>query len=270
MEIDRLKLAGVLKTFLLFTYIIYFYFFNSNFFNYIPSEKGSSTFKSNLINNKCLILLGGSNVVQGLSAELLSKNFCEASNLGVNAELGSFHKYVKWLDYNLKSKNFIYSSSIFYSLEIDDGEYKSIEIPNIALYTVFKNLILDPRYKFNEYGDLIDYNCKSHLRSHEIDAEKFINSNNIITNEIKKRILIIKTLTHSDNVYFRIPPIYVGKNENSDLYKYIIGQRIQLLKDLNIKIIGETTVSADSSLFCDSFHPNAKGREVFSKEIIFP
>ena len=43
--------------------------------------------------------------------------------------------------------------------------------------------------------------------------------------------------------------------------------RIEILKELGVKIIGKTIVSTDSSLFCDSLHPNAMGRSVFTKEI---
>jgi hypothetical protein len=268
MGIDRLKLAGAIKIFAFFAYFIYFYTFNSSLSYYIPSEKDGHSFKKDLINNKCLLLLGGSNVVLGLSSELLSKNSCEASNLGLNTEFRGFYNYSKWLGYDLKSKNIIYSSAIFYSTSLDDEESTSVKIPNISLFTILKNVLIDPRIKFSRRGDLINYKCNSYVESFEINSDEFLESNNIISKELNKRVSILRNLTNSENIYFRIPPIYVDNKKDFELYTYLIRQRIEHLKDFNIKIIGETMVSTDSSLFCDSFHPNAKGREAFTKEIV--
>lgn len=270
MGIDRLKLATAIKIFALFAYFIYFYIFNSNLFYYIPSEKDGHSFKKDLIYNKCLLLLGGSNVLQGLSSELLSKNFCEASNLGLNTEFGGFYNYSKWLGYDLNSKNIIYSPEIFYSLNINDEEFMSIKIPNFSLFTILKNTFIDPRIKYSSRGDLLNYNCNSHIESFKINSDEFLKSNTVVSKEINKRVSILRNLTNSENIYFRIPPIYVDNKEDFELYTYIIGKRIEHLKDFNIKIIGKTIVSTDSSLFCDSFHPNAKGRETFTKEIVLP
>ena len=270
MGIDRLKLAGAIKVFAFFAYFIYFYIFNSNLSYYIPSEKDGYSFKKDLINNKCLLLLGGSNVLLGLSSELLSKNFCEASNLGLNAEFKGFYNYSKWLGYDLKSKNIIYSSAFFYSISIDDEESTSIEIPNISLFTILKNVFIDPRIKFSRRGDFINYKCNSYIESFEINPDKFLKSNNVVSKEINKRVSILRNLTNLENIYFRIPPIYVDNKKDFELYTYLIRQRIEHLKYFNIKIIGETIVSTDSSLFCDSFHPNAKGRKEFTKETVFP
>jgi hypothetical protein len=76
-------------------------------------KKAAPNCEKKLINNKCFLILGGSNIVQGLSADLLSNKYCEGSNLGLNSEFGGFYKYAKWLGYYIKSKNVIYSNDDF-------------------------------------------------------------------------------------------------------------------------------------------------------------
>ena len=75
---------------------------------------------------------------------------------------------------------------------------------------------------------------------------------------------------NSDKVYVRVPPVYVKTNKQAEKYFYLMSKRIEMLKGLGVSVIGNTIVSTDRSLFCDSFHPNAKGREFFTNEIILP
>ncbi len=58
--------------------------------------------------------------------------------------------------------------------------------------------------------------------------------------------------------------------EHAEVCVEFMNKKIEVLKGLGVKVIGETIASTDASLFCDSFHPNEKGREVFSKEIVLP
>jgi hypothetical protein len=80
----------------------------------------------------------------------------------------------------------------------------------------------------------------------------------------------LKKTTSSNEIFLRVPPVYVKTERQAELYKMIMGGRIEILKGLGVKIVGSTIASTDSSLFCDSYHPNAKGREEFTKEIVFP
>ena len=84
------------------------------------------------------------------------------------------------------------------------------------------------------------------------------------------RTLQLENAFHTKSVYLRVPPIYVNSEEKLKAYTNLMNERIEIIKGFGVKIIGETTVSLDKSLFCDSYHSNAKGREIFSKQIKLP
>ena len=98
----------------------------------------------------------------------------------------------------------------------------------------------------------------------------FLSSNAIVAQEIKQRLLKLEDMADANNIYVRVPPVYVKTKSQAELYKKLMDNRIEILKGLGVKIVGSTIASSDSSLFCDSFHPNAKGREAFTKEIRLP
>lgn len=91
MGIDKIKLASTLKIFAFSAYLIYFYISNSsliNFYDDILDLKSDTELKTEFLSNNCLLLLGGSNVRMGLSAEIASSKSCQAINLGVSSEGG--------------------------------------------------------------------------------------------------------------------------------------------------------------------------------------
>ena len=81
---------------------------------------------------------------------------------------------------------------------------------------------------------------------------------------------MLGNVASGNSIYVRVPPVYVKTINQAEIYQRLMGERIRMLKGLGVKVVGTTLVSTDSSLFCDAFHPNAKGREVFSKEIKLP
>jgi hypothetical protein len=121
-----------------------------------------------------------------------------------------------------------------------------------------------PRY--NSFGDLVDYKCGYNFSSYSIDLLKFNEINDVIVKEIINRVEKLKEISRTDKVLIRIPPIYTDGNR-----KKIISEkmnfRINSLKDAGIIVIGETICSSDKSMFCDSIHPNEKGRIFFSMEL---
>jgi hypothetical protein len=123
---------------------------------------------------------------------------------------------------------------------------------------------------FNKFGDQIDYQCLNKFPSFNIKTAEFINSSPLIAEEIYKRIYNLKQKTNSHEIFVRVPPVYVKSKRQAELYASFMKKRIEILKGFEVKIVGSTIVSSDSSLFCDSFHPNAKGREAFTKEISLP
>ena len=264
------KITEVVKFIAFTTYVIYLCIFNSPLSGYVLSEKDGFGFKNHLMKNKCLLLLGGSNVTHGLSADLLSNEFCDASNMGLNMEFGGFYRYARWLGDDLESKYIIYSSVVFHGINPGKKESLDFEIPKSPLFVTFKNIFTNPNARYSKHGDLIEYKCNRSLKSFEFDRDEFKNSSYNSAEEISKRILYFKNLTKSDDIFFRIPPVYIEDRRNSELYMSLVKKRIELLKNFDVKIVGNTIVSSDKSLFCDAIHPNARGREKFSKEVLSP
>ena len=276
MGIDKLKLAGAIKILVFFAYLIYFSISNTSLIKLYENNanlKSDTELKRELLSSKCLLLLGGSNVRMGLSAEAVSFKSCEALNLGVSSEAGGFQKYLNWLNHNAFADKVIYSSALIWqdSPLLDNNREGVIKFPNTALFSIIKIIFLPiENAEFNKFGDEIKYQCLSNFPSFSVEINGFINSSYLINREIYNRISSLKEITNSDEILVRVPPVYVKTKRQAELYMKLMDGRIEILKGLGVKIVGTTLVSTDSSLFCDAFHPNAKGREVFSKEIKLP
>lgn len=278
MEIDKLKLANRAKLFALFIYLIYFAIGNTislaSYLN-INNFSRETDLKTKLLSSKCLFLLGGSNVRMGLSAEAVSIKSCESINLGISGEVREFQIYLNWLN-NIMADKMIYSSALIwesssYTKSIEKAELK---FPQMSLLSLFKNILIykdeNLMMNFNKFGDQIEYVCNNPLASFKIKTDEFSKNNHLISKEIYNRISSLKETTNSVEVYLRVPPVFVATNAEVELYSKLMSHRIEILKGLGVKTIGSTVASSDRSLFCDSFHPNAKGREVFTKEILLP
>lgn len=279
MGIDKLKLAVGIKIFVFFAYLIYFSINNTSLIKLSENNyfvKTDTELKKALISSKCLLLLGGSNVQMGLSAETASIKLCEALNLGVSSEAGGFQKYLNWLNHNALADKVIYSPALIWESSplINSNEEAKVKFPEISIFSFIKNILLvkieGPLIKFNKYGDQIEYKCPNGILPYNIKINGFIDFNHLISKEIYERISNLKKATNSGEVFVRVPPVYVKNKKQAELYMKLMDRRIEILKGLGVKIVGTTLVSTDSSLFCDAFHPNAKGREVFSKEIKLP
>ena len=279
MGIDKLKLAGAIKLFAIFTYLIYFAINNTSLiklYENIAYLKPETELKRELLSNKCLLLLGGSNVRMGMSAEAISIKSCEALNLGLSGEGGGFQKYLNWLNHITLADKVIYSSALIWNFSplIEFSEEVEVKFPRDAIFTFIKiillNIIEDPPIQFNNFGDQTKYQCHNNFLSYDIKINEFIKSNHLISKEIYKRISSLRKATNSSEVFVRVPPVYVKDKNKAELYTNLMNKRIEILKGLGVKIVGSTIVSTDASLFCDSYHPNAKGREEFTTEIVLP
>ena len=276
MGIDKLKLAGAIKIFVLFVYLIYFSISNTSLiklYEHYADFKPDTELKRELLSNKCLLLLGGSNVRMGLSAEAVSIKSCEAVNLGSNAEGRGSKKYVNWLNGNTSAMKVIYSPADIWqdSPLIKNNREGEVKVPSTSMFSILKGIFLPvENATFNKFGDQIKYQCPGNFLSFSIKVDGFINSSYLINNEIYNRIVILKEIANADEIFVRVPPVYVKTERQAQLYTKLMNRRIEILKGLGLKIVGSTIVSTDISLFCDSFHPNAKGRDAFTKEIVLP
>ena len=226
--------------------------------------------KEFLLSRQCIALLGGSNVLMGLSAELITSNNCKAINAGIDYELGGFRNYVQWFGSKLKSDITIYSPAAVWS----EGNLTSVNTTDIAfrppaLLSQLKAYFLrngKTDAGFNAYGDLLGYSCLNMFSPMHIDKIKFEAANIEVVIEIVRRTEAIMMLTHFKKVYLRIPPIF-SEGKDAEGYRILMNRRIELLKEKGIEIIGTSTVVRNRELFCDASHPNLYGREVFSKEL---
>jgi hypothetical protein len=275
MAIDKLKIASAIKLCVLGFYLVYFIGFNTSLNIYLPSSRNSDvSIKENLIGDYCLLIMGGSNVVQGISAQLLSENICPTLNLAITNEMAYFSSYHNWLAKTLKNRKYkyaIYSPSILWAYKStvnDNPNY--IDFPGVPIFAQLKNLTIDTKSIFSLRGDLESYQCNSKFNSYNIKEVDFMNSNVVIAQEISRRLSMLGNVASGNSIYVRVPPVYVKTINQAEIYQRLMGERIRMLKGLGVKVVGTTLVSTDSSLFCDAIHPNAKGREVFSKEIKLP
>lgn len=170
----------------------------------------------------------------------------------------------------------IYSSAAIWSntpLNNSDEE-AVIKFPKTSLLSFIKAIFIPVNTpatpQFSKFGDQMKYQCANKFPSFNINANDFINSSHLVTQEIFERIYKIKQKINSREIYVRVPPVYVQSKRQADLYTSLMNERIEILKGLGVKIVGSTIVSTNDSLFCDSLHPNAKGREEFTKEIVLP
>lgn len=95
----------------------------------------------------CLVLLGGSNARQGLSARLISTADCPAINLAVSSELGGFAHYLDWLwRIGVRAPRVVLSSMLMWSdtmQRMAETEQQRLRwIPRVSLITFARNLIV--------------------------------------------------------------------------------------------------------------------------------
>ena len=280
MGIDRLKVASVIKIFVFLAYFFYFSISNTSLIKFFEDYyfiKPDTDLKRELLSSKCLLLLGGSNIRMGLSAEDISIKSCEALNLGIGSEGGGFKKYLNWLNNDIYANIVIYSPALVWQSSPfnKNSEVAELKFPQKSIYSFINSILLNyvnekSPSQFNKFGDQMEYKCLSNFPSFDVEINKFIESSHSINQEIYNRIFILKRATNSGEILLRVPPVYVKNKNQAELYNILMNNRIEMLKGLDVKMIGSTFASVDNSLFCDSLHPNAKGRKAFSKEIVLP
>ncbi len=276
MEIDKLKLASTIKLGMLGLYSLYIIIFNTSFNLYLPEYKYGDAFKKKiLIGDHCILFIGGSNVRQGISAKMSSERICPALNLGFTSEFGGFDIYINWLKENLGGRRYsyvLYSPALFWGQKsIIEKNQNIFEFPGTSIFAQLKNFInYDDGMTFNSWGDTNNYKCSSNFVSYEVNQEEFRSASASIVKELSRRVLVLEATIKVEKLYLRVPPVYVKTKNQAELYANLIMERIKMLNELGVGVVGSTIVTTDNSLFCDSFHPNATGREVFTKEIRLP
>ncbi len=271
MELDKTIFYNRIKSGITLIYFIYVIIWMSVFHVHLPLYMQNSEFqeKENHVMKKGVSLLGGSNVKTGLSAEYISNNFYECYNFGISSEGGRFSEYANFIGNRISSTDIVIYSPLYVWSDMSDNKTYFDFLPNYSIISQIKAFISTPysyQSTFNSFGDQLEYNCDTIFPCFIINEQKFTSSNAFVVSEIIRRVEKIKDMTRSGKVLLRIPPVYVNSTNQNFIVQNML-ERIKFLKESGIIIVGGTICSSDKSLFCDNFHPNKKGRNIFSLEL---
>jgi len=273
MATDKRRFLVIIKIIALVIWLLYLLVFNGGFRDYLPYYSYSDAYeKTNLKIQGGIALIGGSNLIDGLSAKMIHDNTRKCKNFGISSELGGFKNYCYWLDDRVKANFVVYSPLLIWNENLDnlvrENQLDKV-IPAIPIATQLWSVFAFSevkKFRFDSFGDRIDYHCDSLFETFTLNETDFCNSNPLIVSELLNRVIKLKKITKAKIVFVRVPPIYV-ENRKLELYRGIMNKRVNALKEAGIIIIGNTIVSSDKSLFCDPFHPSKKGRDYFSREL---
>lgn len=225
-------------------------------------------------------ILGGSNVMYGVSARLLLNNNY-VRNYSIPNEGRAFSRYVKWVSLYLdESPVLIYSSIDFWILSENSGE---LDVKNqfllpyrpiiIDLYLHIKSKMYSHvktfNRKFDNYGDMLNnsFKCNNNVKVFDIDRLKGGISDSKI-NDFRNRIETLKETFHSDKIILRVPPLYINKKDLF-VFKAYINNVLSILKrnELNV-IIPNPVLYFDNKFVCNAaHHPTSEMREILTKDL---
>jgi hypothetical protein len=272
MGIGKVQFFYYLKISLFFVFILYVIFAQSNFSKLPSSRVQDFVQKEKLRKYSPIVLLGGSNVAFGLSAEDISKNYLDCINLGIISELGEMQDYFSWLKKGVRADIIVYSPSVIWAYEINFSSFRDTNSrvvknvpPLISQFKAFYNLMTRENKSFTDFGDSKNL-LGTKLTDYSIDVNRFISLDSYIINEILGRVQVLKSITGASKIYMRVPPIFITKNKK--LYIELMQRRVFLLKKAGLTFVGSTFVSSESELFEDNIHPSMVGRTHFTNEVI--
>lgn len=223
--------------------------------------------KEPLIGKTCLLILGGSNARNALSAAQLSAPGCPALNLAVTDEMGDFNRYRAWLAKGAQADVVIYSP--LYALSSSPPAKAGLfdQFRKMApLITRAKNIYSGQKEVFfTENGDISHYNCDSQFIPHDFDPVTFDLYTPAVISELARRVSVLKSITRARLVIVHMPRIYVYSQDHRILK--VIQKRQAAIRRAGIALLDTTVVYSDRSLFCDQFHANGLGRHQFSADV---
>ena len=222
-------------------------------------------------NEQKIAILGGSNVMYGVSAASLLNGDFDARNYSISHEGLDFSLYISWLSSSLdSSKLIIYSSIDFWKLSesADDLDQKRQYL--LPRRPLFLDLYSDVKSKlsfltgksthhfqrdFNSSGDMKanNFRCKNDVKHH--DVNKLISglSENKISG-FSKRIEVIKEKFNAEKVVLRVPPLYIAKDDEVAFTNYIKVVVAKLEKEGVEVLIPGSVLYFDKRFVCDAAH----------------
>ena len=273
MVLDKHKLEFQLKISFIVFWFLFFLVNNSFISAYLPLKKFEDhSVKKVLVKKVNIALLGGSNVLYGLSAHLISANFAPCINLGLVQEMGAFAYYKDWLSNGFKARLVVYSPAILWSTASNFREVTSVKKVNFYFPSIISQakagfiLLFGSHSLYNEYGDGDEF-VGGGLTDYFIDSTKFAHSTDSIVLALANRIKIIKDISGSKFVLIRIPPVF-AKSDVAKSLKQLMATRISKLQSAGVTVVKTTIVTSDAELFNDNFHPSKHGIKHFTIELI--
>jgi hypothetical protein len=231
---------------------------------------GDASAKEPLIRKACLLILGGSNARNGLSAAQLSASGCSALNLAVSSELGDFDRYVAWLAKGAEADLIIYSS--VFALSSSPATKADLLDPINHLVPIVSRLkiiflgVSSASDEFTNFGDVTQYRCSSGFVVQYVDAASFDLSTPKVVSDLARRVSRLKSITGAKVVMLHMPRLYLNGRDH-DILKSI-RKRQAAIRRAGISLLDTPVVYSDKSLFCDQWHANARGRHQFTSDII--
>lgn len=232
--------------------------------------------KQPLIRSSCLLILGGSNARDGLSAAQSSTSRCPALNLAVSAEMGDFDRYLGWVDGKANAEVVIYSSVLMLSAappsngHLPDGVEHVTPIAGM-LRKRFSPEPKDAAVKFTASGDVLKYRCTRAFPVHPFETKGFERATTSVVAELVRRTEAIKRATGAEDVFLHIPRmLMMGRHDGVRARRLaaLISARVTAARAAGLHVLPTTVLHHDRSLFCDDRHGDRRGREAFTAEVI--
>ena len=278
---------------LLFLFLVFRALDTINFFNKnLETINKVHTNNISLSQNLDCLVLGGSNAVFSLSAELLGKGIgAKCYNLSIHHEGHSSKNYWNFVDNNLsnnqkeKVKTIVYSSIhplregriekrklVTYGINGD----KSFKLIGTSLASYFNLWLTKSYYPLpNKFGDFnFDlFECAPSLNLfNEFERE---GNYNVLNEWIAQQIVSIRNIFPNAIIYFSIPSEFYGMSFNQSLFEefgLMYENSIESYKDKNqdnkVHLIIEKPFSKESLMCDDGHHTNRSGRAYRTSHLV--
>jgi hypothetical protein len=276
MVTDESKLEFFSKAVSLFVLSVYL---SSQFYVTLTGQLSSLNLdvraKAHLARSSCLLLLGGSNARNALSASQLATDNCPALNLAVSEELGSFEVYMAWLGPHARAEIVVYSTLLMLSSSPAESDGLPSVLDHVTplasrLKQMFVGQTDESVKNFTSSGDQVHYVCHSSIRDQYPDLLGFERQTPSVVAELTRRVALIRQVTGASKVVLHTPRMYISDElglDSKSKFRTVLDERLAAIRKAGIEVLDTPVVHSDKDLFCDSVHANSKGRDLFTAQL---